>query len=102
MNWIDSHIRVNINRLLFADDLLLRASSELAFNVRLIGFQLRSIKRKWKLALKIPSYYVSPEIQVSVSRGLKLKLLRGPHEDLKGNPRAALWRGRNSRGTWTY
>ena len=24
-------------------------------------------------------------------RGLKLKLLRGAHEDVQGNPRAALW-----------
>jgi len=30
-----------------------------------------------------------------------LKLLRGPLEDLKGNPRAALWRWRNNGGTWT-
>jgi len=28
----------------------------------------------------------------SYSRGLKLKLIRGPNEDLKRNPRAAVWR----------
>jgi len=36
------------------------------------------------------------------NRGLKLKLLHGPHEDLQGNPRAALWRWRNNSGAWTY
>jgi len=36
------------------------------------------------------------------ARSLKLKLLRGPHEGVRGNPRAALWRWRNNSGTWTY
>jgi len=34
--------------------------------------------------------------------GLKLKLLCGPHEDLQGSPRAALWCWRNNSGTSTY
>jgi len=33
-------------------------------------------------------------------RGLKLKLLCGPHEDLQGNLRVAWWRWRNNSGTW--
>jgi len=37
----------------------------------------------------------------ALDQGLKLKLLRVPHEDLHGNPRAALWRWRNNCGTWT-
>jgi len=32
--------------------------------------------------------------------GLKLKLLRGPHENLQGNPWAELWRWRNNSGTF--
>ena len=32
---------------------------------------------------------------------LKLKLLRGPNEDLQSNPRAALWRWRNNGATCT-
>ena len=35
------------------------------------------------------------------SQTLKLKLLRGPNQDLWSNPRVALWRWHNSGGTWT-
>jgi len=41
------------------------------------------------------------EEEIAYTRGLKLKLLRGSHEDFHGNPCAALWRRRNSGGTWT-
>jgi len=33
--------------------------------MHLVGFQLRSTRLEWKLALKIPRYYVSPESQTS-------------------------------------
>jgi len=32
--------------------------------------------------------------------GFKLKLLRGPNDDLWSNRRAALWRWRKNGGTW--
>jgi len=36
-----------------------------------------------------------------LQQSLKLKLLRGPNEDLQSNPRAAFWRWRNNVGAWT-
>jgi len=53
MNWIDSHSQVNegvtvgsyrINRLLFADDLILLASSQQSLQHALDRFQLRVIE----------------------------------------------------------
>jgi len=38
---------------------------------------------------------------ISVSQGSQTQINRGPHEDLQGNPRAALWCWRNNNGTWT-
>jgi len=37
-----------------------------------------------------------------IAQGLRLKLLRGPNEDLYGKPQAALWRWRYNSGNWTY
>jgi len=36
-----------------------------------------------------------------LQQSLKLKLLRGPNEDILSNPRAALWRCCNNGDTWT-
>jgi len=66
MNRIDSHNRVDegvtvgsyrINRLLFADALVLLASSQQSLQ-HSIGFQLRATEPEWK-SVKIPRYYVS-------------------------------------------
>jgi len=35
-------------------------------------------------------------------RDLKLKLFKGPDENLWSHPKAALWRWRNNSGTWMY
>jgi len=37
----------------------------------------------------------------ALDRGLKLKFLRGPNEDLQSNSRGALSRWHNNGGTWT-
>ena len=69
MNSMDSHSRVDegvtagscrLICLLFADELACFYPVNRAFNMHLIGFQLRAIKREWKVARTRPRCYVTP------------------------------------------
>jgi len=77
INWIYSHSQVDedvtggscrISRLLFADNLVLLASSQQIslFSMHSIGFLLRATEPEWKPALKTPRYCVSPQAQGNV------------------------------------
>ena len=76
MTWIDSNSQVNggvtvgscrINRLLLGTIWCCLHLLNRAFNILLIGFQLRATKPECKSALKASRYYVSSETQINVS-----------------------------------
>ena len=80
MNLLDGHRRVDkgatvgncrMNRLLFADELVLHACVDFrnrVFITHFIGFLLRATKKKRKLALKRLRCYVSPKAVFSASK----------------------------------